>query len=169
MIRISPMTRTSVRKPGRSVGADTGANCTRRSAMIRPSPKEGAMDTTYSLDQFLADTRATIQTKGIPAGLAEIRDHLEKLLHNPELLKKHLGDPVPYVERTTIGHDPETDVHVLVHGRPKAAKSSVHDHGPCWVIYGNYKNPTRMRRWRRLDDASKPGYAEVELQKEFLN
>ena len=73
--------------------------------------------TTYTLDQFLADTRATIKTKGVPSGLAEIRDHLEKLLHNPELLKKHLGDPVPYVERTTIGHDPETDVHVLVHGR----------------------------------------------------
>jgi len=37
------------------------------------------------------------------------------------------------------------------------------------VIYGNYKNPTRMRRWRRLDDRSKPGYAELELQREFLN
>ena len=48
-------------------------------------------DTKYTLDQFLADTRATIKTKGIPSGLAEIRDHLEKLLHTPELLKKH-GD-----------------------------------------------------------------------------
>ena len=85
------------------------------------------MDTTYSLDQFLADTRAT------------------------------------------IGHDPETDVHVLVHARPKASKSSVHDHGPCWVVYGNYKNPTRMRRWRRLDDGSKPGYAEVEVSRDFMN
>jgi hypothetical protein len=26
-----------------------------------------------------------------------------------------------------------------------------------------------MRRWRRVDDGSKPGYAEVELQKEFMN
>jgi hypothetical protein len=128
-----------------------------------------ATDTTYSLDQFLADTRTTIKTKGIPAGLAEIRGHLEKLLHNPDLLKKHLGDPVPYTERTTIGHDPETDVHVLVHGREKAGKSSVHDHGPCWVVYGNYKNPTRMRRWRRLDDGSKTGYADVTLQREFMN
>ena len=51
-----------------------------------------ATATAYTLDQFLADTRATIKTKGIPAGLAEVRDHLEKLLHNPELLKKHLGD-----------------------------------------------------------------------------
>src|SRR5215470_15964316 len=124
--------------------------------MIRTAAKGGpqSMDTTYSLDQFLADTRATIKTKGVPSGLAEIRGHLEKLLHNPDLLKKHLGDPVPYRDRTTIGHDPETDVH---------------DHGPCWVVYGNYKNPTRMRRWRRLDDGSKPGYAEVELSREFLN
>ena len=126
-------------------------------------------DTSYTLDQFLADTRATIKTKGVPSGLAEIREHLEKLLHNPELLKKHLGDPVPYRERTTIAHDPETDVHVLVHGREKGGKSSIHDHGPCWVIYGNYRNPTRMRRWRRLDDGSKPGYAEVTLQKDFMN
>jgi hypothetical protein len=37
------------------------------------------------------------------------------------------------------------------------------------VIYGNYKNPTRMRRWRRIDDGGKPGFAEVELHKEFLN
>ena len=61
--------------------------------------------TTYTLDQFLADTRATIKAKGVPSGLAEVRDHLEKLLRNPELLKKHLGDPVPYKERTTIGQE----------------------------------------------------------------
>lgn len=126
-------------------------------------------DTLYSLEQFLADTRATIARRGIPGGLAEIREHLEKLLGNPELLTRHLGSPVPYTERTTIGHDPATDVHVLVHGRAKAGKSSVHDHGPCWVVYGNYRNPTRMRRWRRLDDGSRPGYAELELQQEFLN
>ena len=47
--------------------------------------------TGYTLDQFLADTRATIKTKGVPSGLAEIRDHLEKLLRNPEFLKKHLS------------------------------------------------------------------------------
>ena len=123
----------------------------------------------YTLEQFLTDTRATIKTKGVPSGLAEIRDHLEKLLRNHVLLTKHLGDPVPYTERTTIGRDPETDVHVLVHGRQKAGKSSVHDHGPCWVVYGNYRNPTRMRRWRRLDDGSRPGHAQLELQKEFVN
>jgi hypothetical protein len=128
-----------------------------------------AIATTYTLDQFFADTRATIKARGVPSGLAEIRGHLEQLLANPDLLRTHLGDPVPYTERTTIGHDPETDVHVLVHGREKAGKSSVHDHGPCWVVYGNYRNPTRMRRWRRRDDGTVPGHAALELQREFLN
>lgn len=122
---------------------------------------------TYTLDQFLADTRTTIQSKGVPQGLAEIRGHLEKLLANPTLLQKHLGDPVPYAERTTIAHDPETDVHVLVHGRAKGGKSNPHDHGPCWVVYGSYRNYTRMRRWRRVDGGGVPGPAELTLQKDF--
>jgi len=157
--------------PGVYAGAAVATGSGDQETNREPSRRETAMttETTYTLDQFLADTRATIKTRGIPSGLAEIRDHLEKLLHNPQLLKKHLGDPPPYTQLTTIGHDPVTDVHVLVHGREKASKSSVHDHGPCWVVYGNYKNPTRMRRWRRLDDGTRPGYAELELQREFLN
>src|SRR5687768_9524312 len=98
----------------------------------------------YTVDQFLADTRAAIKTRGVPKALAEIRGHLEKLLANPELLKKHLGEPLPYAERTTIAHDPETDVRVLVHGRAKGGNSKPHDHGPCWVVYGAYQNWTRM-------------------------
>jgi hypothetical protein len=121
----------------------------------------------YTLDQFLSDTRATIKGRGIPAGLAEIRGHLERLLANPRLLAEHLGTPTPYTDRTTIGHDPETDVHVLVHGREKPGKSAPHDHGPCWVVYGSYTNYTQMRRWRRLDAGGSEGHAELALQKDF--
>ena len=87
------------------------------------------VQTAYTLEQFLADTRATIKSKGIPSGLAEIRDHLEKLLTNPELLKKHLGDPVPYTDRTTIGHDPETDVHVRLAAGSEARDALAHSAG----------------------------------------
>lgn len=122
---------------------------------------------TYTLEQFLADTRATIKVKGIPSGLEEIRRHVERLLQNRTLLKDHMGDPVPYTPRQTIAHDPETDVHVLVHGRDTAGKSAPHDHGPCWVVYGNYTSHTQMRRWKRLDDGKTPGHAELTLQKNF--
>jgi predicted metal-dependent enzyme (double-stranded beta helix superfamily) len=126
-----------------------------------------ATTVTYSVQQFLADTRATIRGTGIPHGLAEIRGHLERLLANPHLLAENLGDPAPYTDRTTIAHDPETDVHVLVHGRAKGGKSAPHDHGPCWVVYGAYRNWTRMRRWRRVDAGRGEGPAELELQKDF--
>jgi ketosteroid isomerase-like protein/predicted metal-dependent enzyme (double-stranded beta helix superfamily) len=122
---------------------------------------------TYTVKKFLDDTRATIEAKGIPHGLAEIRGHVERLLANPDLLREHLGNPPAYAERTTIGHDPETDVHVLVHGRAKAGKSAPHDHGPCWVVYGAYRNATRMRRWRRVDGGTGAGHAELELQKDL--
>jgi predicted metal-dependent enzyme (double-stranded beta helix superfamily) len=122
---------------------------------------------TYTVDQFLADARSTIKAKGIPAGLAEVRRLLERLLANPNLLRDHLGEPPPYAERTTIAHDPETDVHVLVHGREKGGKSVPHDHGPCWVVYGAYRNFTRMRRWRRVDGGTGAGPAELTLQKDL--
>ena len=110
----------------------------------------------YTVEQFLADTRATIKSKGLPSGLEEIRRHLELLLQNPTLLKAHLGDPLPYPERQTIGYDPETDVHVLVHGRDKAGKSMPHDHGPCWVVYGNYTmKPQVKSEARSVPDSSK--------------
>jgi hypothetical protein len=123
--------------------------------------------TPYTVEQFLADTRETISSKGIPSGLEEIRRHLERLLHHPTLLQNYLGDPPPFPPRQTIAHDPQTDVHVLIHGRDKAGKSVPHDHGPCWVIYGNYTNYTLMRRWKRQDDGSLEGHAELALQKEF--
>src|SRR5438309_4216402 len=139
------------------------------STCYHPGRKELAMaaDTGYTLDQFLSDTRATIKTKGVPSGLAEIRDHLEKLLRNPTLLQDHLGDPVPYRERTTIGYDAETDVHVLVHGREQGGKSVPHDHGPCWVVYGQYQHYTDMTRWKRLDSGKGEEHAELTVQKQF--
>ena len=72
-----------------------------------------AVTATYTVEQFLADTRATIKTKGLPSGLEEIRRHVENLLANPTLLHDYLGNPVPYRNHTTIGYDAETDVHVL--------------------------------------------------------
>lgn len=123
--------------------------------------------TPYNVEQFLADTRETIISKGIPNGLEEIRRHLERLLQHPTLLQDYLGDPPPFPPRQAIAHDPETDVHVLVHGRDKAGKSVPHDHGPCWVIYGNYTNYTLMRRWKRQDAGGSEGHAELALQKEF--
>jgi hypothetical protein len=35
------------------------------------------------------------------------------------------------------------------------------------VVYGAYRNPTRMRRWRRVDGGQGAGHAELEIQKDL--
>jgi predicted metal-dependent enzyme (double-stranded beta helix superfamily) len=119
----------------------------------------------YSLKRFVADTRRSLKQKGVPAGVEEVRQHLERLLRNPTLLREHLGDPPPF-GRHCIHHDPESDVYVLVHGREQAGGGMPHDHGPCWVVYGQYTNHTDMTLWERLDDGSRAGCAELKVGRE---
>jgi hypothetical protein len=135
---------------------------TRREFMS--SPVE-TLEQAYSLEQFVADTRRSLKTKPGPEGVEEVRQHLEQLLRNPNLLRDHLGDPPPFGTHC-IHYDPETDVYVLVHGREKAGGASPHDHGPCWVVYGQYTNHTDMQIWQRLDDGSKEGYADLKVGRE---
>ena len=40
---------------------------------------------------------------------------------------------------------------------------SVHDHADAWVLYGMLDGTESLERYDRLDDGSKPGYAEVKL------
>jgi len=119
----------------------------------------------YSLEQFVADTRQSLKAQGVPAGVVEVRQHLERLLRNPTLLREHLGEPPPF-GRHCLHYDPESDVYVLVHGRERAGSGMPHDHGPCWVVYGQYTNHTDMQLWERLDDGSRAGVAELKVSRE---
>jgi predicted metal-dependent enzyme (double-stranded beta helix superfamily) len=40
---------------------------------------------------------------------------------------------------------------------------SVHDHADAWVLYGMLDGTESLERYDRLDDGSRPGYAEVKL------
>jgi hypothetical protein len=129
------------------------------------STQAETLEKAYTLEDFVADTRRSLRSKPGPEGVEEVRQHLEQLLRNPNLLRDHLGDSPPFGTHC-IHHDPETDVYVLVHGREKAGGASPHDHGPCWVVYGQYTNHTDMQIWQRLDDGGKEGYADLQVGRE---
>jgi predicted metal-dependent enzyme (double-stranded beta helix superfamily) len=40
---------------------------------------------------------------------------------------------------------------------------SVHDHADAWVLYGVLDGAESLERYERIDDCSRPGYAEVRL------
>ena len=122
--------------------------------------------TPYTVDDFLGDARAIMRESGIRGGLEAIRENTERLLRQPDLLDTYVNMD-EYKGHTVIGHDPDTDIYVIVHGGRKGGTSPPHDHGPCSVIYGNYTGHTVMRRWNRLDDGGSQGPARLEVAREY--
>lgn len=120
----------------------------------------------YTVDDFLGDARRIVRENGIRDGLESIRKNTERLLGRSDLLETYVNMD-EYEGHTVIGHDPETDIHVIVHGGRKGGTSPPHDHGPCSVIYGNYTGHTLMRRWKRLDDGGSVGPARLEVAREY--
>ncbi|MCY3554069.1 MAG: hypothetical protein OXH56_01980, partial [Gemmatimonadetes bacterium] len=120
----------------------------------------------YTVDEFLGDARRIVRENGIRDGLDSIRKNTERLLSRSDLLETYVNMD-EYEGHTVIGHDPETDIHVIVHGGRTGGTSPPHDHGPCSVIYGNYTGHTLMRRWKRLDNGGSEGPARLEVAKEY--
>ena len=121
----------------------------------------------YTVDNLLKDVHLILEKNEIREGLEAIREKTELLLKQSNLLEKYV-DMDSYRGRTIIGHDPEVDTYVIIHGGLKGGKSSPHDHGPCSVIYGNYTGHTLMRRWNRIDNGGAVGPAQLKLVEEYI-
>jgi len=59
----------------------------------------------------------------------------------------------------------DTDYHFVVNAvvRMPGRTGSVHDHADAWVLYGVLDGTESLERYDRLDDGSRPGYADVKL------
>jgi 3-mercaptopropionate dioxygenase len=44
---------------------------------------------------------------------------------------------------------------------PVGARTGAHDHAGTWVVEGIYRNNLFLRKFKRLDDGTKPGHAEL--------
>ena len=120
----------------------------------------------YTFSEFCADCVKALKADGGEGGRKEIQKHFNKILAHPEFVNEILGDN-PQPGRHIIHHDKETDLYVLAHVYAGAGHAAPHDHGPFWVIYGNATGYTDMTEYRRLDDGTKDGYAELEVSSEY--
>lgn len=120
----------------------------------------------YELGEFCADCRAALKDDSGNGGRERVRRNLEKLLNNEAFVAAHCG-PDAEPGRHTIYHDEELDFHVLVHVYDKGHLSDPHDHGPSWAVYGQAVGGTDMIVWRRTDDGSLEGRAELEAADRF--
>lgn len=120
----------------------------------------------YSFEQFCTDSRDALKADPGPDGHDKVRRNLENLLKDKDFIAAECGpDAEPGIR--TIYKDSETGFNVLVHIYEEGKKGPPHDHGRSWAIYGQAKEWTDMTSWKRKDDGSKEGFADLEEQKTF--
>ena len=120
----------------------------------------------YTLDQFIADCRATLRQDPGPGGREKIRLGLERLLHEPEFTAKHCSDATP-AGLHVLHDDPELGFQILAHINEKARMSPPHDHGHSWAIYGQASLYTDMTEYERVDGGGSGGKAELKVIKRY--
>jgi len=117
------------------------------------------------LDKFINDLR------GIWAADSDNERRMEKAkplleqLVTDETLRAHSAR-----WPSTEGHknlllyvDPQYNFAINAVVRVPGRKGSVHDHADAWVLYGVLDGSESLERYDRVDDDSRPGYAEVKL------
>src|SRR5207247_1111807 len=117
------------------------------------------------LEQFIGDLRAIWKAESENQRRMErARPLLERLVKN-ETLRAHSAN-----WPSTEGHknlllyvDPEYDFVINAVVRVPGRKGSVHDHADAWVLYGLLDGTESLERWDRLDDGSKPDFADIKL------
>ena len=121
----------------------------------------------YTLERFCDDARSALAEDGGPAGREKLARHLESLLADPDFVATHLGPDKPSGQETAHV-DPEFGFHVMLHTNRASSNNTPHCHGPSWVVYGMAMNHVEMTEWKRIDDGSRDGYAELEIGRRYV-
>jgi predicted metal-dependent enzyme (double-stranded beta helix superfamily) len=116
-------------------------------------------------ENFITALRTVWQTESDDARRMErAKPLLECLLMEPTL-KAHAA-----VWPSTEGYknlllyvDPQYHFAINAVVRSPERVGGVHDHADAWVLYGVLDGSERLERYKRIDDGSRPGYAEVRL------
>jgi len=119
----------------------------------------------YQLEQFIADCRLILARDPSPKGREEVRQRLERLLGNPDFIKRQ-AEALPRGLHV-LHDDPELGFQILAHINDKARVSPPHDHGESWAIYGQASHYTDMTEWEREDDGRDAKHAELKPVKKY--
>src|SRR5438309_5814068 len=117
------------------------------------------------LEQFIGDLRAIWTAESDNQRRMErAKPLLERLLNNPDLKAHSATWPSTEGGKNLLLYvDPNHHFVVNAVVRMPGRTGSVHDHADAWVLYGVLDGSESLERYDRLDDGSKPGYAEVKL------
>ena len=117
------------------------------------------------LETFIADLRDIWAAEADDQRRMERAKPLLERLVRDDRLKQHSARwPSTEGYRNLLLYvDP--DHHFVINAvvRVPGRTGSVHDHAEAWVLYGVLDGTESLERYERIDDGSRPGYAEVHL------
>lgn len=123
-----------------------------------------------AFERFIEDLRKIWQTESeIQARMLRAQPRLEQFLDEPAVLEhsKDWPSTEPTSERgmanLLLYEDPDYGFVINAVVRTPGRKGGVHDHAHAWVLYGVLDGTESLERYDRLDDARRPGYAELRL------
>jgi len=138
---------------------------------------ETQTQTENALERFVRKTRALFaQESDLDNRWNSLRHILTELLADPDVLEasKHWPDCVPAegrAENLLFYEDPVYGfaINGLTKGDARQGRGArIHDHAHIYTLYGVLDGHERVVRYDRLDDRSKPGYAEIREASDVL-
>jgi predicted metal-dependent enzyme (double-stranded beta helix superfamily) len=115
--------------------------------------------------KFVDDLRAIWSAHpDIRSRMETAKPALERLVRDDGL--KALSANWPSTEggkNLLIYVDPDHGFAINAVVRVPGRKGRPHDHGEAWVLYGVLDGKESLERYNRIDDGSKPGYAEIKM------
>jgi predicted metal-dependent enzyme (double-stranded beta helix superfamily) len=116
-------------------------------------------------EQFIAQLRAIWEADGDnQRRMEKAKPLLEALVKDPGLKTHSAGWPSTEGYRNLLLHvDAQYNFVINAVVRMPRRVGGVHDHADAWVLYGVLDGTESLERYERIDDGSRPGYAEVRL------
>jgi predicted metal-dependent enzyme (double-stranded beta helix superfamily) len=133
--------------------------------------------TQNALDRFIGQTRELFAREpDLDKRWAALTPILAELLADPEVIEasKRWPDCVPQngrAENLIFYEDPDFGfaINGLVKGDARqGARARIHDHAHIYTLYGVLDGRERVERYERVDDRSRPDYAEIRKSVDVL-
>lgn len=134
-----------------------------------------SMDTrSYSIADFIADVKTIVPADGGdpgPSGRARIGEHMRRLARNADILAAtgqttaRQGTHGMDIRGGELHKEPNGTLALMLARFPHESETPVHNHN-SWGVVCVVAGRDRYVAWRRRDDASREGYAEVEVEYE---
>jgi predicted metal-dependent enzyme (double-stranded beta helix superfamily) len=121
-------------------------------------------------ERFIADLRSIWAAEAdMEARMHAAQKALERVLEDPSLVAHSqtwpLTEPTKEHGQANLLLYEDPDYGFVINGvvRTPGRKGGIHDHAHAWVVYGILDGVESLERYDRVDDGSRPGYAELRL------